>query len=174
MTETFGTVIDPDNAVFLAPSRKIDTIVLHHSATTDGKAFDWAAIRRYHKETNGWQEIGYHYGIEEVAGDYKIYTGRDLLMKGAHTKEADFNSRSIGICMVGNFDLIPVPVPQWALALHLVRKLQSVFHIPTERIFGHREAIAAAGVTPYKSCPGKLADMDAFRRDLAWSISNVA
>ena len=66
-------------------------IVIHHSLTKDGTVVDWEAIRRYHKETNGWSDIGYHYGIERVGGGLSLQVGRPESQPGAHTKEMHMN-----------------------------------------------------------------------------------
>jgi hypothetical protein len=93
-------------------------IVIHHSLSPDGVTRDWDAIRRYHVETNGWNDIGYHAGIERVSGVLTTQKGRDDLVIGAHCKEIGMNSISIGICVVGNFDISP---PDKETLLYLTR-----------------------------------------------------
>jgi N-acetylmuramoyl-L-alanine amidase len=78
-------------------------IVVHHSLTQDGNVVDWGAIRNYHKSL-GWNDIGYHCGLELVDGKYQYQTGRPLDMTGAHT--IGLNDTHLGICMVGNFDIV--------------------------------------------------------------------
>lgn len=130
---------------------------MHHSLTEDSGTLSWQAIRRYHMFTNGWRDIGYHFGVELVGGEYEILAGRMVNEPGAHT--AGQNHDSIGVCLVGNFDLGPPPPEQWALAVRLCRGLRSVAGIPASQIFGHRDFAA-------KTCPGKYFDLERFRRDV--------
>lgn len=76
--------------------RKINKIILHCTATPEGKHVTVESIRRYHVVHRGWKDIGYHFVIYL---DGSIHKGRDIDMIGAHT--AGYNANSIGICYVG-------------------------------------------------------------------------
>lgn len=80
-------------------------ICIHHSATPDGSHRDTDAIRRYHVETNGWDDIGYHALVECVDGVIQVTPGRPMEMKGAHCPT--LNSTHLGLCIVGDFDKTP-------------------------------------------------------------------
>ena len=133
-------------------------IIIHHSLTKDGTTVSWQAIRRYHMIDLGWSDIGYHFGIELVNGEYEALVGRDLNREGAHT--VGMNSRGIGICFVGNFDVEDVPRAQWDRGIKLVRSYCQLLSIPVRNVQGHRDHAQ-------KSCPGKRFDMDRFRKELA-------
>ena len=78
--------------------RKINEVILHCSATPEGKDFKAKDIRKWHKE-KGWQDIGYHYVIDL---DGTIEPGRDVDIIGAHC--LNHNANSIGICYIGGCD----------------------------------------------------------------------
>ena len=75
--------------------RKINKIILHCSATPEGRQHDVADIRRWHLK-RGFNDIGYHYLIHI---DGTIEEGRPLNKQGAHCSGQ--NRGSIGICYVG-------------------------------------------------------------------------
>jgi len=135
-------------------------IILHHSATPDGRTFSWGAIRDYHIRENHWRDIGYHFGIELVGEHYEVLWGRMPYEPGAHCTANNMNSRSLGICCVGNFNDAPPPDPQWQLALTVVRHLASLYKIAADRVLGHRETGAP------KDCPGLQFNMGLFRSPL--------
>lgn len=78
--------------------RKINKIIIHCSATREGRNYDVAEIRRWHLK-RGWSDIGYHYLIHL---DGKIEEGRPIERMGAHTTGQ--NRNSIGICYVGGVE----------------------------------------------------------------------
>ncbi len=135
-------------------------IVLHHSATRDSETFSWAAIRRYHTQTLRWRDIGYHYGIEDVAGEPEIMVGRMMNESGAHCRGAGMNRRSLGVCFVGNFDATPPPRAIWNAGVRLVISLMDVFDIGPRRVHGHCDLSS-------KTCPGKLFDLKRFRAEIS-------
>ena len=133
-------------------------IVLHHSLTADGRTFSWGAIRRYHMGTNKWQDIGYHYGVELIEYDYEVLVGRPEQDTAAACREGDMNRKGIHVCCVGNFDLTAPPEPLLAkLTKYIVAPLVLRHKIPFSNIVGHRD------YATYKSCPGKLFDINALR-----------
>lgn len=75
--------------------RHIDRIVIHCTASPNGRARALADIRADHL-ARGFKDIGYHYIIQP---DGRVDLGRDEEQPGAHAK--GFNAHSIGVCMVG-------------------------------------------------------------------------
>jgi hypothetical protein len=134
--------------------RRWSYIMLHHSLTKDGATVSWQAIRKYHKETMGWKDIGYHFGIEFINDQYEILVGRPLDQPGAHC--VGMNEKAIGICFVGNFDETPVPFKQWNKGVIFVASLCKILDIQPQFIFGHRDYAP-------KSCPGKFFNIEKFK-----------
>jgi len=104
---------------------KPEVIILHHSATKDGVAKDYDAIKRYHKDTLNWRDIGYHWIIENVNGNAEVIKGRDESLSGAHTKQNGMNNKSIGICIVGNYDKENLPSSLYLKLIELIKNIRS-------------------------------------------------
>ena len=134
-------------------------IVIHHSTTMDGKEFSWGNIRNYHVNVNGWDDIGYHFGIEFIRSSEEILAGRMPDIEGAHCQPKGFNHKSIGVCFVGNFDINQPPIDKVNKGVSLVKWLMRTYSIPVDNVLGHRE-VAMDG----RTCPGIYFDMDNFRR----------
>lgn len=73
-------------------------IVIHCSATKEGKDLDVDDIRQMHLN-RGWRDVGYHFIITL---DGKIQKGRDVFDMGAHVR--GYNRDSVGICYIGGLD----------------------------------------------------------------------
>ena len=78
--------------------RQIKEIILHCSATPEGKDYTVETIRKWHL-ARGFNDIGYHYVIYR---DGSIHKGRPIEKAGAHT--TGHNSYSIGICYIGGVE----------------------------------------------------------------------
>jgi N-acetylmuramoyl-L-alanine amidase len=78
--------------------RKINKIVVHCTATPEGRPVSVEEIDSWHKQ-RGWSQIGYHYVVQL---DGTINQGRPLNISGAHVK--GHNKCSIGITYVGGCD----------------------------------------------------------------------
>jgi N-acetylmuramoyl-L-alanine amidase len=133
-------------------------IVLHHSLTKDGKVVDTQAIRRYHKEYLGWSDVGYHFLVEDIYSEYEVLVGRPLTRPGAHCTHKQMNTRGIGICFVGNYDIEKPPMKMILTCMNrIILPLCKIYGIPWNHIIGHGETGAP------KTCPGKLFDCDVVR-----------
>tara|TARA_R100000773_G_C4204635_1_gene105930 strand:- start:485 stop:898 length:414 start_codon:yes stop_codon:yes gene_type:complete len=79
--------------------RELNRIILHCSATKEGKDYSVETIRDWHVKGRGWSDIGYHWVIRL---DGSIEVGRPLEKSGAHTK--GHNKDSVGVCYIGGCD----------------------------------------------------------------------
>lgn len=75
--------------------RKIKKIIVHCSATPEGKDFSVETIRAWHL-ARGWADIGYHFVID-LEGE--LHEGRPIERTGAHCKGHNYDS--IGVCYIG-------------------------------------------------------------------------
>lgn len=75
--------------------RPINQIIIHCSATPEGKDFTTADIDRWHK-ARGFRCIGYHFVIYR---DGSVHVGRPIEQIGAHCSGK--NTNSIGVCYIG-------------------------------------------------------------------------
>ena len=119
--------------------RKISEIIIHCSATPEGREVSLDTIRRWHL-ARGFSDIGYHYLIHL---DGAVEHGRPVGQPGAHCK--GHNAGSIGICYIGG--LAPdgktpqdTRTPQQKGALRgLVRTLMARHNLTPDAVHGHRE-----------------------------------
>lgn len=124
--------------------RKIDEIIIHCTATPEGRDCSAADIRRWHIEERGFTDIGYHFVIRP---DGKVEEGRKLAAAGAHC--LGHNIHSIGIVYVGGCDKAMRPkdtrtAKQRASLSALIRRLLTEF--PGAAVHGHNEYSS-------KTCP---------------------
>lgn len=126
--------------------RTVTLLVVHCSATPEGRCHNAADIDRWHRQQGFRNGIGYHY---VVCRDGSIQTGRPVEMLGAHC--ANHNRHSIGICYVGGLasdgkSPKDTRTDAQKMALReLLTRLRS--HYPRALIVGHRD------LNPAKSCP---------------------
>lgn len=118
--------------------RKITEIILHCSATIEGKDFTVDDIRKWHK-ANGWSDIGYHYVIYRNGS---VNKGRDESISGAHT--VNHNSNSIGICYIGGCDKSMKPKDtrtseQKKALIELVHSLLTKYKLKIDNVHCHNE-----------------------------------
>ncbi|MGH2917711.1 MAG: N-acetylmuramoyl-L-alanine amidase, partial [Solirubrobacteraceae bacterium] len=156
---------------------QVQTGFVHHTvsanayAPEDGPAMV-LAICRYHRNSNGWNDIGYNFLVDHYG---QVYEGRaggvDQPVIGAQT--AGYNSVSTGVANIGTFTSV-AQTPEavratanllaWKLSLHGVpvtgqvtvtsgggasNRYPAGAAVTFERISGHRDANAT-------ECPGTM------------------
>ena len=129
--------------------RKINKIIIHCSATPEGKDYTVAQIRQWHTlpkpKGNGWRDIGYHFVIYR---DGTVHKERPIEQIGAHC--SGYNANSIGICYIGGCATdgkTPKDTrteAQRAALIQLVSELKASY--PSATVHGHNEFAA-------KACP---------------------
>lgn len=133
--------------------RVIKEIIVHCTATPEGRDYTVEQIRADHKK-QGWSDIGYHYVIYR---DGSVHEGRNVDYIGAHCAADGHNTYSIGIAYVGGVENKPgVPyakqkskdtrtLRQKAALLKLLTELKTLY--PNAKIYGHHD------FEPKKDCP---------------------
>ena len=148
---------------------------VHHTVTANDYTPEQSAsivlgIAKYHRDTNGWNDIGYNLLVDQYG---QVFEGRaggvEQAVIGAHAQ--GYNSQSTGVAVLGTFSDIPIPeaamaaITQllgWKLSLHGVpceggltivsgggslNRYPSGTPVAMQRISGHRDGDATA-------CPG--------------------
>ena len=123
--------------------RKITKIIVHCSATREGKDYSVDTIRRWHLK-RGWRDIGYHFVIQNDEHG-TINEGRPIEQTGAHTKGENYCS--IGICYIGGVEAekrddkwIPKDTRTEAQKESLEELLLELKEqYPLAKIYGHRD-----------------------------------
>jgi N-acetylmuramoyl-L-alanine amidase len=116
--------------------RTITHIVLHCTATIEGRDHDIAEVTQWHK-ARGFRTIGYHYLVKL---DGTVRTGRPEASVGAHVE--GYNANSIGIAYVGGLDRATKPKDtrtekQRTSLQKLLKDLKARY--PKAIILGHRD-----------------------------------
>ena len=142
----------------LSNRKRTDTIVIHHAAMPP--ATSRSDIHDLHL-SNGWAGIGYH---KVILADGTVEDGRPLGTVGAHALGA--NQRSVGIVLVGNFNLQPPPEVQLSAAVRVTRDLMRQYGVGPDNVLPHR------GVTKGTVCPGLLFPWEDFARQIVVSAKN--
>lgn len=124
--------------------RTIKKIIIHCTATPEGRITTVADVTAWHKE-RGFNTIGYHYLIG-LKGE--VWTGRNENVVGAHCEGQNMNS--IGVCYVGGLaaDGKSAKDTRTAAQRASLEKLVSDLknRYPTATVHGHNEFSA-------KACP---------------------
>lgn len=123
--------------------RKLDRIILHCTATPEGRHVDVDTIRVWHK-SRGWSDVGYHFIIYV---DGSVHAGRAVEKTGAHV--SGHNATTIGVVYVGGTDAAgkakdTMNAAQETAFVNLVKHLRDEYGPLT--LHGHNEYAA-------KACP---------------------
>jgi hypothetical protein len=104
-------------------------------------------IARYHRDHNGWNDLGYNFLVDQYG---QIFEGRaggmELAIVGAQAQ--GFNSVSTGVALIGTFTGVAAPPAALDAIARLIGWKLSL-HVTFQRISGHRDANAT-------SCPGDV------------------
>lgn len=134
--EKTWAIIVPNESSLQVSRRTINRIIVHCTATPEGRVETVESVRRMHK-AKGWADIGYHYLIG-LNGER--WNGRNVNLVGAHCE--GYNANSIGVCYVGGCDKNMKAKDtrtdkQKAALIALLKDLRKLY--PKAKIVSHRD-----------------------------------
>lgn len=136
-------------------------IILHHSATASGNA---AVFDRYHRERRHMENgLAYHFiignGSQSADGQVEVGSRWTRQINGGHVRSLALNENSIGICLVGNFEVTSPTRKQVAACIELVGFLKLKLLGDRPDILFHRELHGE-----HTLCPGRNFPANQFAR----------
>ena len=140
-------------------------VVVHHTAGSNSydKADSKAIVRAtqaYHVKGRGWCDIGYNFLVDKYG---QIFEGRrggvDRPVRAAHSGNATVNTYTMGVSMMGNYDVTRpsaalkaamVKLVGWRLGTNFIKAkgTYSIGGLTLNRIAGHRNVVST-------ECPGR-------------------
>jgi N-acetylmuramoyl-L-alanine amidase-like protein len=109
---------------------------VHHTVTANNYTPDQSAsivlaIAKYHRDTNGWNDIGYNFLVDRYG---QVFEGRgggvDQAVVGAQAQ--GYNDQSTGVAVLGTFSDEPIPEPAMAAVAQLLGWKLSLHGVPCE------------------------------------------
>ena len=97
---------------------------VHHTVTANDYTPEQSAsmvlgIAKYHRDTNGWNDIGYNFLVDQYG---QVFEGRaggvEQAVIGAHAQ--GYNSQSTGVAVLGTFTDVPIPEAAMAAITQLL------------------------------------------------------
>jgi N-acetylmuramoyl-L-alanine amidase-like protein len=132
--DAWGAAAVPPRA---APQYGVVTFAfVHHTVTANDYTPQQSpgivlAIAKYHRDTNGWNDIGYNFLVDKYG---QVFEGRaggiDQAVVGAQAQ--GYNSQSTGVAMLGTFTSVGIPEPATAALTQLLGWKLSVHGVPCE------------------------------------------
>lgn len=138
-------------------------VVIHHSATDSGNA---ESMDRYHRRERHMENgLAYHFVIGNGRGmpDGEIAIGRRWTdqIQGGHLASEELNEKSIGICLVGNFDDASPTQKQMANLQALLHYLLRSCRLGSAAVKTHQQ------INPiHTRCPGQRFPAKTFLKEL--------
>ena len=147
-----------------AKSGRWKRIVIHHSATPVDDALN---MHRVHKARGMKNGLAYHFVISN--GSRKAYDGEIYIggrwkgqLDGGHMKRLSDNKTSIGICLIGNFELRSPTAKQMKSLEGLCEYLMNKCKLNPNQVTTHKVLHPNHTV-----CPGKYFSLSSIRKRIS-------
>jgi len=165
----------------------VRNVIVHHTAGSNNYETPEAAMQQirndqaYHQKTRGWCDLGYNFIVDKWGNIYEGAAGSiNAAIIGAHT--AGFNTGSVGISMLGNYDSVAPnqymvaaigQLAAWRLSANGVNptsQVQLTVHGANTKHLAVGSTITAAAISAHRdlgatTCPGEAGykQIDAIR-----------